>query len=382
MWAELQRLGDETLDLLDRDPSGAKERSRRQLALIEEAERRVGHGLHKGQAFHNIGVAEAVRNVEAARAWFLAAHIEDARSSTPDAPPSRPAAIALGVVYGYDEAELSALADRARSDVDISPFKFALLLTSEGTTDPLKLPFDQPGDEAALERTPLADRVFVGGSYRFGWPTLVTIARGVRKAGMTPVVVQTFPDRVGEDNRAKSFRFLHLCRSAVFDGTLDGGWEQEIAEIARIPRPTLVVYGADDESRKPSHTTMLPGSDEIPGLEVLPFVQHEELPAIVARWLAEKVSRPDSPHGGLRYVYPPTAEGSATKDFALGSNTRFSSGYGSLEPDATVGSGGDYLPPPTSDELAMENARRALERLQRRAEKSEAGPPNDDETSL
>ena len=114
MRAELQRLGDETLDLLDWDSSGAKEHARRQLAVIEDAERRVGHGLHKGQAFHNIGVAEAIRNVEAARAWFLAAHIEDARSSTPSAPPSQPAAIALGVVYGYGEAELSALADPAR----------------------------------------------------------------------------------------------------------------------------------------------------------------------------------------------------------------------------------------------------------------------------
>jgi hypothetical protein len=379
--AELQRLGDETLDLLDRDPSGAKERARSQLAVIEDAERQVGHGLHKGQAFYNIGVAEAVRNVEAARAWFLAAHIEDARSSAPDAPPGQPAAATLGVVYGYGEAELLGRADRARSDLDVSPFKFALLLTSEGTTDPLKLPFDQPGDEPALERTSPGDRVFVGGSYRFGWPTLVTIARGVRKAGMTPVVVQTFPDRAGEDNRAKSFRFLHMCRSAVFDGTLDGGWEQEISEIARDPIPSLVVYGADEETRKPSHTTMLPGRDEIPGLQVLPFIQHEELPAIVARWLAEKVSRPDSLRGGPRYVYPLTAEGSATQDLALGSNTRFAGGYESAESDVAVGSGGDYLPQPTSDELAMESARRALERLQRPDDKPGLGPTNDDETS-
>ena len=44
----------------------------------------------------------------------------------------------------------------------MSPFKFALLLTSEGTTDPLRLPLAEPGDEAALERTPLADRGSVG----------------------------------------------------------------------------------------------------------------------------------------------------------------------------------------------------------------------------
>ncbi len=97
------KLGEETLELLDDDPATAKDRARDQLALIEEGQQKVGHELHKGQAFHNIGIAEVIRNLEAARVWFLAAHVEVARSSPRGTPFDQQAAVVLSVVYGSND---------------------------------------------------------------------------------------------------------------------------------------------------------------------------------------------------------------------------------------------------------------------------------------
>lgn len=50
---DLQRLGDETLSLLDSDPDGAKTTAVAQLDLIRAAEAAIAHPLHKGQPLFN-----------------------------------------------------------------------------------------------------------------------------------------------------------------------------------------------------------------------------------------------------------------------------------------------------------------------------------------
>jgi hypothetical protein len=351
--AELQRLSDASLSLLDHDPAAAKDLAREQLALIERAEQATGRRLHKGQPLHNIAIAETLRSVEAARIWFLAAYIEDARSSRGGVGDT-PARLVLRVVYRYSLASLRALEQRARRS-DASPFELAMLVSSEGAVDPAVLPFPEHGDEAALARVSKARRVFVGGSYKHGWPTLITIARGVVRAGFTPVIVKTFPDRRGEGNRAKSFRLLGQCGAAVFDGSFPvEGWEQELSEIAKNPIPTNIFFGADSHSRRPTWSTMLPGEDDIPGLRATPFVANEELEADVARWLTEEVSRPSPPAADVEPLvdaasFAELTQGGSVTRFAAGSNARYQPQPGSAVPYVgeeayAVPSGGGYFP--------------------------------------
>ena len=73
--AELQRLGDECLAMLEDEPAAAKAKAFEQLDLVEQAEVAAGHALHKGQPLFNVAVAESARSLEGARGWFVAAYI-------------------------------------------------------------------------------------------------------------------------------------------------------------------------------------------------------------------------------------------------------------------------------------------------------------------
>jgi hypothetical protein len=304
---DLQRLGDETLSLLDSDPDAAKAIAVTQLDLIRRAEAAVAHPLHKGQPLFNIATAESIRSHQAARGWFIAAFIEDVRLD-PSRMPDMPAANALTSVYQYDDAGLDGIAAMARQDPAADPVELGHAIADRDASNPLDLPYDDHADEVDLDGFSRGDRVFVGGSYRYESPNVVAIARGVRQAGRHPVVVKTFPDRPGESNRRKSFRFLDMCGSAAFDGSgvIAPGWVNEVEHIAREPIPTLIAFAADQESRDPNLSTMLPGQDEIPELVTRPFTDHRRLPAMVAAWLTERVSREPSPAGGSPFggVHP------------------------------------------------------------------------------
>jgi hypothetical protein len=133
--AEIARLGGATVEALDDNPGQAKEAALGQLDLIERAERNEGRSLHKGQPFHNLGLIEARRDGEAARTWFLAAHLEDGRSFT-QFDPRRLAAQVLSSVYGYSENGLGAMSERARSDADVKAVQLATLIVSEARVCP------------------------------------------------------------------------------------------------------------------------------------------------------------------------------------------------------------------------------------------------------
>jgi hypothetical protein len=344
---ELQRLGDATLACLEEgDLAGAKEAATAQLRLIEQAEQSAGHALHKGQALFNIASAESGRSVDGARAWFLAAFVEDARLQA-RAPLQSLAARTLSTLYEYMPQALRAIADRARKEPDLDPVRLGMLLSIEGTSEPLRLPFPEHADESVLDSAGRRALVFVGGSYRYEWPHLITLARGVVQAGFVPIVVRTFRDRPGEKNRAKSFRILDRCGSAIFDGSgvVSEGWIPELEHIAQMdtPIPTAIARAEDREGRTPNYSTMVPGTDEIPGLREVPFRSDEQLRADVARWLAEAVSLPAA-HAKWRPQGPQyTSIGSAT---AAGSNTSFTPVPGrpwpDFDPPTIVGSGGDY----------------------------------------
>ncbi len=260
---DLQRLGDETLSLLDSDPDGAKTTAVAQLDLIRAAEAAVAHPLHKGQPLFDIATAESIRSHQAARGWFIAAFIEHARLE-PSRVPDTPAAIALTSVYQYDRAGLDGIAALARQDPAADRVELGHKVADRDASNPLDLPYDDHAEGADLDGIARGDLVFVGGSSRYESPNVVAIARGVRQAGRHPVVVKTFPDRQGESNRRKSFRLLDMCGSAAFDGSgvIAPGWVNEVEHIAREPIPTLILFAADTEDREPNFSTMLPRSPD------------------------------------------------------------------------------------------------------------------------
>jgi hypothetical protein len=373
---DLQRLGDECLSLLDRDPDTAKTIAVEQLDLIKAAEKQVRHPLHKGQPLYNIATVESSRSHQAARGWFIGAFMEDARLNTSGLP-TAPATTALVSVYQYGDADLDRFAALARQDPAADPVELGLAIAEHDATNPLGLPFDSDVDDTDLDGIPRDDLVFVGGSYRYESPNVISIARSVRNAGLRPVVVKSFRDRPSESVRQKSFRLLDKCGSAVFDGSgvISPGWVNEVEHIARTPIPTMIVFAADQEDRDPNFSTMLPAKDEIPGLVTKAFTDHPRLPAIVAAWLTTHVTRPLAPASGwsARRIGPGfiTAAGRGNVN---GSNTTYSSGPptpGSALADAPVGSGGFYpgLMPEHLDPL------RESEQLARHRASGKPGPP-------
>jgi len=376
---ELQRLGDESVASLEDEPDAAKAKAFEQLDLVEQAEAAAGHPLHKGQPLFNVAVAESVRSLEGARGWFVAAYIEDARLQS-SAPFDTPAATMLTVVYRYTVAELQRVAEWAGKNPADDPAHLGMLIAARDTSDPLELPFPEHSSDEDLDALDRGDLVFVGGSYRYEWPNIVAIAWGVRQAGFIPVVVTTFPDLPGEKNRRKSFRLLDRCASAMIDGSgvIAPGWVNEIEHIARDPIPTAIAYAEDRPDRDPNFSSMLPGEDEIPGLRHLPFTNHDQLTADVARWLAENVSRPArrvSPADPDALVVSVTASGIR---LANGSNTRYlpglpAPGSAYLDERYAVGSGGDYSVPEDPVIGAMRNAEMWAERL-RQGKRGMRGP--------
>jgi hypothetical protein len=153
------------------------------------------------------------------------------------------------------------------------------------------------------------------------------------------------------------------------------GWVNEVEHIARAPIPTLIVYSADREDRDPNYSTMLPAEDEIPGLVTRAFTDQRRLPALVAGWLTERVSRLPSPasgrHGGdidPRFI---TTSGLG---YARGSNATYSGGsatLGSAYPETAVGSGGS-CPDPMQEQF---DHQQDMERLARRLASGKTGPP-------
>lgn len=329
----VEELGAETLEALDTDMALARQLAATQLHLIRASEREVGQSLHKGQPLHNLGAATYWTSPGAALSWFVAAHIEDARS-TSDATFIAPAGTTLAEVYGYPPTTISAITDRARESSTTPPSELALLILSEGGTSSFDAPVPTPDDEGELpDREQL---VFVGGTYNGGWERIREMAWGVRDAGLRPVVVKAFPDR-GRSPRTKSLDLLKRCSLAVFDGSnqVKPGWWPEIIEIAKNPIPTLVTFSTDRLDREPPWSEMLPAKDDIPGLEFRGYDAAMRQRSQVGDWV--RLQRPLVGRTGLGAIGA-TGVGFDPSWGANGSNTRY-------DERQAVGSGGSAVHP-------------------------------------
>jgi len=316
---------------IDLDPVSTIDDSRSELALIEEAERASSRSLHKGHALHNLGVAYYANSPFDARLYFMAAHAEDARTWTrkPARPDGYLAARMLTALFRFTARTLGRLSALARRKLDQAPIITATeFATAEHLTEVIDaLPTGRTSDD--FDAIDLDDRVFVGGSYRYAWDRIDTMARGVLAAGRQPIIVANFePLDDGERPRAKSFRLLDACPRAVFDGTVEdspGHWP-EIERIAQVgPKPTLWAYSTNDLARQYSAPGMLPTIEDIPALEYLPFDRPDALRNGVTRWLVSKHPRRPRP-GDILFVRIGDATiGSATRS-AEGSNTIYRGG--------------------------------------------------------
>jgi hypothetical protein len=171
-------------------------------------------------------------------------------------------------------------------------------------------------------------------------------------------------------NRRRPHRGLELV--------IAPGWVNEIEHIARDPIPTAIAYAEDRPDRDPNFSSMLPGEDEIPGLRHLPFTNHDQLTADVARWLAEKVSCPERRVPPVDPEARPLTVTASGIRFANGSNTVYRPGVpvpGSAYPDEpyAVGSGGDYSVPEDPTIGAMRDAEMWAEHL-RQGKRGMPGP--------
>jgi hypothetical protein len=120
---------------------------------------------------------------------------------------------------------------------------------------------------------------------------------------------------------------------------------------------------------------MLPAEEEIPGLVTRAFTDQRRLPALVAGWLTERVSRlPPPASGGAFGETDPKLIVASGLGYAQGSNTIYLGGSpppGSVFSETAAGSGGSY-----SDPMREEfNHKQEMERLARRLASGKAGPP-------
>ena len=309
---------------IDLDPVSTIDGSRAELALIEGAERLAGRRFHKGHPLHNLGVALYATSPYDARVYFMAAHVEDARTwaRRPARPDGYLAAKMLAGLFRFTTGMVTRLSRRARLDPDQPPIETAAeFAEAEWLPQSVDaLPTGQSSDDlAAMDPE---DRVFVGGSYRYAWDRIVTMARGVIAANREPIIVANFEPLSEEEPRDKSFRFLDACPRAVFDVTVQdspGHWP-EIERIAQVtPKPTLLAHNTYDPGQPWSAPGTFPTAKDIPALDYLPFDTPDTLRRGVTNWLLVKHPRLPRP-GTIVIVSIEQAIGSATPT-ARGSNT-------------------------------------------------------------
>lgn len=169
---------------IDRDPAGTVVWSSLELGLIEQAEQRAGRSLHKGHALHNLGVAVYAADPPGARVYFMAAHVEDARTWVNRRPRSGfLAARMLRLLFDFSTYKVGRLARMARFAPNLPPLRVARQFAEQEWLPPFEDPLPGSRPAAELEAIDPFDRVFIGGSYRFAWDRINAMARGVLDAG-------------------------------------------------------------------------------------------------------------------------------------------------------------------------------------------------------
>lgn len=322
--AEIERLALLVDGQIDLDPASTVRWSGEELALIQQAEQMAGHPLHKGHPLHNVGVAVYAADPPGARAYFMAAHVEDARTWVNRRPRHGfLAARMLRDLFAFTNLKIGQLARLGRSAPALPPLEAARQFSHDSWLPDFDDPLPSHRTAAELAAMDPFDRVFVGGSYRFAWGRIIDMARGVIDAGRYPIVVAKFETLPEEDWRDKSFRILDECPRAVFDVTVQdnpGHWP-EIEHIAQVEnRPTLFAYNTDDRSREFVAAGTFPTRKHISDLDYLPFDTHGVLRQGVSQWLLIKHPRVTVPAGGVAPINQ--AMGSATPGTmtAVGSN--------------------------------------------------------------
>jgi len=217
------------------------------LSEIIEAQRKVTR-YHKGGPYHQIGYCLLLQGKnDAARTYFLYAFIEDCITS--DTFPSWPAFRNLYGVYKTAHADLLALFDGIRQDIQV---------TVPLTAEEYLRHYLESGNKIESVSVRREIKVFVGGSYR-NIAVLRHIEKIVMECGLSPILASNF-------KAGKSEIYLHAmhlledCGSAVFEITFDAGHLMEIerASASRLidNKNILLLYQQTEQDEK-HHTRML-----------------------------------------------------------------------------------------------------------------------------
>ncbi len=335
----------ETDAAMDGDLSRAAELALEELEAIRAAEREAGHRFHKGHALHNRGAAIIAADSAAARRFFYGAYVEDLRTFPDDTEQQWPSRRTIQALWGDTDAALARLAELGRDNTD-DPLTVAERY--ETTEDDLP-PF-RGGAMWGIRKLKILDGlnasqlVFVGGGYASP-EGIVALRQAVSDVGLLPVVVAEFEEF--DKAYPKSEALMRRCSLGLIDVSRpEAGWREEIGIAERLGLSLFLGHIAWSSGDPPHLNDMTAGNLERHDLKSVGTVSAAQLRSEAAKWLRAHIPiRPASP--GPTHVRPdlgPSAMGTATRGFAIGSNTPFMGKpqfpVGDLDAPAAVPSGG------------------------------------------
>jgi hypothetical protein len=341
--------------------SQAAELALEELEALREAEREAGHRLHKGHALHNHGAAIIAADSATARRFFYAAYVEDIRTFPDDPEQGWPSRRTIQSLWGDTDAALGRLADLGRDNTE-DP----LVVAERYETTEEGLPPFRGGAMWGVRKVKVLDHldpsqlVFVGGGYASP-EGIVALRLAVADVDLIPVVVAEFEDF--DKAYPKSETLMGRCSLGLIDvSRSEAGWREEIDIAERLGVPLFVGHIAWSSGEPPHLNDMAAGNLERLALKSVATVSAAQLRIEAAKWLRAHVAlRPVTL--GTIYVKPdlgPSAMGTATRDFAIGSNMRDmgkpqfpavnpdapqavpSGGWGPIEPRYDPDLAGDY----------------------------------------
>jgi hypothetical protein len=309
---------------MDADLSRAADLALEELELIHRAEREAGHRLHKGHALHNHGAAIIATDSAAARRFFYAAFVEDVRTFPDDTQQQWPSRRTIQELWGDTSPALARLADLGRDNTH-SP----LTVAERYETTEEDLPPFRGGAMWGVRKLKVLDGldpnqlVFVGGGYAAP-EGIVALRQAVGEVHLTPVVVAEFEDF--DEPYRKSEALMKRCSLGLVDVSRpEAGWREEIPIAEHLGLPLFIGHIAWSSGDAPHLNDMTAGKLKSLALKSVGTVSSAQLRSEAAKWLrAQLALRPVG--SGPRYVMPDlgtSAIGTATREFAIGSNTPF-----------------------------------------------------------
>jgi hypothetical protein len=234
-----------------------------ELRLVQQKEKELGHPLHKGHLFYNIGMSlVAQKKSEDAVRNMLLAYVEDAlsaKTNEEDEIDRAPAGAALRDFFlmrlhilGEIKHTASRLKEEDRLKTAFDPISVVNEVASKIGFEAVNLlsqcgriPELFTGKQVLGFPQPPEQRVFIGGNYTAAMATLREIARYVRERGYTPIIA----DQVyipAERVHQYTLMLLHTCCYAIFDVSTAAGQFMEIERAPDYGIKMLVIWSAPD----------------------------------------------------------------------------------------------------------------------------------------